>query len=401
MSPVTIRAVRPILTMPDGVNRLVVVKIETTEPGLYGVGCATFTQRPLAVRTIVADYLAPFLLGKDVQRIEDLWQTMTVTGYWRNGPEFNNAVSGVDMALWDIKGKLANLPLYELFGGKCREATAIYRHADGREPAEVADNVRAWMAQGVRHVRAQMGGYGGLGPLPGAPDGAQPGAYFDPARYAREVPRMFAHLRGEIGPEVELIHDVHERLAPADAIALARRLEEFGLFYLEDPLPPEQSGWLERLRAQSSTPIAMGELFNNPHEWVPLISNRLIDFIRVHLSQIGGLTPARKLAALAETFGVRTAWHGPRDTSPVGHAAGLHLELASHNFGIHEWSGFPEQVYEVFDGCPRENQGYLYPNDRPGIGVDIDEELAAKYPIDDTFHSWTIARTPDGSPSRP
>lgn len=401
MSPVTIRAVRPILTMPDGVNRLVVVKIETTEPGLYGVGCATFTQRPFAVRTIVADYLEPFLLGKDVQRIEDLWQTMTVTGYWRNGPEFNNAISGVDMALWDIKGKLANLPLYQLLGGKVREAAAIYRHADGRDPAEVADNVRAWMAEGVRHVRCQMGGYGGLGPLPAAPEGAQPGAYFDPARYARSVPEMFAHLRSELGYEVEFIHDVHERLAPGDVVNLARRLQEFGLFYLEDPLPPEQSGWLERLRAQSSTPIAMGELFNNPHEWVPLVSARLIDFIRVHLSQIGGLTPARKLAVLAETFGVRTAWHGPRDTSPVGHAAGLHLELASHNFGIHEWSGFTEPVYEVFDGCPRENQGYLYPSDRPGIGVDIDEELAAKYPCDDTFHSWTIARTPDGSPARP
>jgi mannonate dehydratase len=402
MAPITIRAVRPILTMPDGVNRLCVVKVETSEPGLHGIGCATFTQRPLAVRTVVSEYLAPFLLGKDVQRIEELWQTMSVSGYWRNGPEFNNALSGVDMALWDIKGKLAGLPLYQLLGGKCREAAAIYRHADGRDPAQVADRVRAWTEEGVRHVRCQLGGYGGRGPLPGAPDGALPGAYFDPAGYARAVPELFAHLRGELGYEVELIHDVHERLAPAAVVVLARRLEEYGLFYLEDPLPPEQSGWLERLRGQSATPIAMGELFNHPHEWVPLISARLIDFIRCHLSQLGGITPARKLAALAEAFGVRTAWHGPRDTSPVGHAAGLHLELASPNFGIHEWSGFPEQVYEVFDGCPRERQGYLYPDDeRPGLGVEIDERLAAKYPCDDTLPAWTLARTPDGSAARP
>jgi mannonate dehydratase len=401
MTPITIRAVRPILTMPDGVNRLVVVKVETTEPDLYGIGCATFTQRPHAVRTIVTDYLEPFLLGKDPARIEELWQSMTVSGYWRNGPEFNNAISGVDMALWDIKGKVAGLPLYQLLGGKCREAAAIYRHADGSDPAEVADNVRSWMEQGVRHVRCQLGGYGGRGTLPQAPVGALPGAYFDPGQYARSVPDLFAHLRAEIGPEVEFIHDVHERLAPGDAILLARRLEEFGLFYLEDPVAPEQSGWLERLRAQSATPIAMGELFNNPHEWVPLISARLIDFVRVHLSQIGGITPARKLAVLAETFGVRTAWHGPRDTSPVGHAAGLHLEVASHNFGIHEWSGFPDQVYEVFDGCPREQQGYLYPGDRPGIGVEVDEQAAAKYPCDDTFPSWTLARTPDGTAVRP
>jgi mannonate dehydratase len=401
MSQITIRAVRPILTMPDGVNRLVVVKVETSEPGLHGTGCATFTQRPTAVRTIVEDHLAPFLLGKDAQRIEDLWQTMTVSGYWRNGPEFNNAISGVDMALWDIKGKIAGLPLYQLLGGKSREAAAVYRHADGRDPAEVADRVREFTEQGVRHVRCQLGGYGGRGVLPAAPKGALPGAYFDPAAYARAVPELFAHLRGELGSEVELLHDVHERLAPADAVLLAKRLEEFGLFYLEDVLPPEQSAWLERLRAQSATPIALGELFNHPHEWTPLITGRLIDFIRCHLSQLGGLTPARKLAALAEAFGVRTAWHGPRDTSPVGHAAGLHLELASANFGIHEWSGFPEEVYEVFDGCPREESGYLYPNERPGLGVEIDEKLAAKYPCDDRLPQWTLARTPDGSAARP
>lgn len=401
-SALTIRAVRPILTMPDGVNRLVVVKVETSEPGLYGVGCATFTQRPHAVRTIVTDYLDPFLRGKQAHRIEDLWQTMTVSGYWRNGPEFNNAISGVDMALWDIKGKVAGLPLYQLFGGKVREAAAVYRHADGRDPAEVADNVRAWLAQGVRHVRCQLGGYGGgQAPLPAAPDGALPGAYFDPAAYARAVPAMFTALREELGFDVELLHDVHERLAPADAVRLARRVEEHELFFLEDPFPPEHHDWLARLRAQCTTPIAMGELFNNPHEWMPPITSRLIDFIRCHISQIGGITPARKLAATAEAFGVRTAWHGPRDTSPVGHAAGLHLAVASPNFGIQEWAGFPEPVYEVFDGCPRARDGYLYPDQRPGLGIDIDERLAARFPCSDDLPGWTLARLPDGSPARP
>jgi mannonate dehydratase len=402
MAEITIRAVRPILTMPDGGNRLVVVKVETSEPGLHGIGCATFTQRPRAVRTIVADYLEPFLLGKEVHRIEELWQTMTVSGYWRNGPEFNNAVSGVDMALWDIKGKIAGLPLYQLLGGKVRAGAAVYRHADGRDAAEVADNVRAWLAEGVRHVRCQLGGYGGgREALPAAPAGALPGAYFDPGAYARAVPALFTALREDLGFDVELLHDVHERLAPGDAVRLARRLEEHELFFLEDPLPPEQGDWLVRLREQCSTPIAMGELFNNPQEWMPLIAGRLIDFIRCHISQIGGITPARKLAATAEAFGVRTAWHGPRDTSPVGHAAGLHLAVASPNFGIQEWAGFPDAVYEVFDGCPRAAGGYLYPNERPGLGIEIDESVAAKFPCSDTLPDWTLARLPDGSPSRP
>jgi len=178
---------------------------------------------------------------------------------------------------------------------------------------------------------------------------------------------------------------------------LAKRLESYQLFFLEDPLPPEQSGWLERLRQQCAVPIAMGELFNNPQEWVALITARLIDFIRVHVSQIGGITPARKLALLCETFGVRTAWHGPGDTSPVGHAANLHLNLSSHNFGIQEWPGFSEAVYDVFPGCPQVRNGYLYPNEQPGLGITIDEKLAARYPCTDGPPTWTLARTPYGT----
>lgn len=401
MAVLSIRDVRVILTMPDGMNRLVIVKVETSEPGLYGLGCATFTQRHLVVRTAIEEYLRPFLLGKDPERIEDLWQTMWVNSYWRNGPVLNNAISGVDIALWDIKGKLADKPLYQLFGGKCREGAAVYRHADGRDEAEVTDNVRAFMEQGYQYIRCQLGGYGGRAHPRPAPEQSQPGMYYDPVIYARSVPRLFDYIRSHIGDEIELLHDVHERLVPIEAIRLAKRLDPYRLFFLEDPLPPEQNDWFMLLRQQCATPIAMGELFNNPHEWIPLITNRLIDFIRVHISQIGGLTPARKLAILCETFGVRTAWHGPGDTSPVGHAANLHLDLASHNFGIQEWGDFCEEAQAVFPGCPQVRNGYLYANDRPGLGIDLDEREAAKYPCSDGPPVWTLARTTDGTAARP
>jgi mannonate dehydratase len=400
MSSLTIRTVRTILTAPRG-QRLVVVKVDTSEPGLYGLGCATFTQRHLAVRSAVDDYLAPLLAGRDPQRIEDIWQTMYVNSYWRNGPVLNNAISGVDMALWDIKGKLAGLPLYQLLGGKCREGAAVYCHADGRDPTEVVENVRALMDEGYHYIRCQMGGYGGLRPTRGSPEGALPGAYFDPESYARGIPRLFDHVRGHVGEEVELLHDVHERLVPIEAVRLAKALEPYRLFFLEDPLPPEQLAWFHSIRQQCAVPIAMGELFVNPSEWMPLVINRLIDFIRVHISAIGGVTPARKLAALCEAFGVRTTWHGPADVSPVGHAANLHLDLCCPNFGVQEWMPFTEAEQEIFPGCPQVSAGYMYPNDRPGLGIDLDEREAARYPCPNEPIRWTQTRTPDGTAVRP
>lgn len=400
MSSIMIRDVKTILTAPDGIN-LVVVKIETSEPGLYGLGCATFTQRYLAVQTAVDEYLKPFLIGKDPQRIEDIWQTAMVSSYWRNGPVLNNALSGVDMALWDIKGKMANMPVYQLLGGKCREAAAVYRHADGRDEQEVENNVRAYMEQGYRYIRCQMGGYGGRNHKFSSPDNALPGAYYDPDAYARSVPRMFDHLRKQLGFDIELLHDVHERVAPIEAVRLAKQLEPYRLFFLEDPLAPEQLDWFRMIRTQSATPIAMGELFTHPREWTPLIAEGLIDFIRVHISAVGGITPARKMAAFGEAFSVRTAWHGPGDVSPVGHAANVHLDLSSINFGVQEWAGFSERMQEVFPGCPELRGGYVYLNDRPGIGVDIDEKLAARYPCDNKLPGWTLARLPDGTSARP
>jgi len=397
---VTIRDVEIILTSPGRVG-LGIVKVTTSEPGLYGLGCATFTQRLFAVQAMLERHLKPFLVGRDVDRVEEIWQMSMVNGYWRNGPVINNAISGVDQALWDIKGKRAGMPVYQLLGGKTREAAAVYVHANGRNPEEVADSASALVKRGFRHVRVQMRGYGGGDADSHKPLGAQDGIYFDPRSYGREMLEMISHVRETLDDQVELLHDVHERLHPIDAVQFAKDLEPLRLYFLEDPLAPEDIAWFQRLREQTSTPLAMGELFNNPHEWQPLIAGRLIDFIRIHISQVGGITPAHKIAVLADTFGVRTAWHGPPDTSPVGHAANLHLELWAPNFGIHEWYQPSELEYEMFPGLPVVENGYLYPSDRPGLGIDIDEGLAAEHPCGDEVVQWTQTRLPDGSPARP
>ncbi len=399
-TPITIEDLRTIVTQPAG-SRLVVVKLITSEPGLYGLGCATFTQRFHAVRAALEHHLKPLLIGRDVSRIEETWQMSMVHGYWRNGPVLNNAISGVDMALWDIKGKRAGMPVYELLGGKCREAAAVYGHADGAEPQEVADNVRRFLEDGYRYVRVQMGGYGGRHAADVRPEGALDGAYFNPRTYARATLHMLEHVRSELGDEVELLHDVHERLWPVDAVQFAKDVERFRLFFLEDALAPEDVEWFCQMRSQCATPLAMGELFNNPHEWRTLVAERLIDFVRVHISQIGGITPARNLASFAGIFGVRTAWHGPGDVSPVGHAANLHLDLWAPNFGVQEWCRFPEIVYDMFPGTPQVRDGYMLPNEAPGLGIDIDEALAARYPPQEKVEWWTQARLPDGSPARP
>lgn len=398
--PVIIKDVQTILTQPAG-SRLVIVKVITSEPGLYGLGCATFTQRFHAVHTAIEKHLKPFVLGRKVSRIEEIFRMAAVHSYWRNGPVLNNAISGIDMALWDIKGKQAGMPVYQLLGGKCREAAAVYVHADGKNPQEVEENVRQFMEQGYRYIRVQMGGYGGQADKLVKPDGAPDGAYFDPRAYCRNMLDMIEHIRAAVGKEVELLHDVHERLQPIHAVQFAKDVEQFKLFFLEDALAPEDIKWFETIRQQCSTPLAMGELFNNPREWQPLISGRLIDFVRMHISQMGGLTPARDVALFANMYGIRTAWHGPGDTSPVGHAANLHLDVWAPNFGVQEWWRFPELVYEMFPGLPEVRNGYMYPNDNPGLGIDIDEKLAAKYPCQDTVEAWTQTRLPDGSPTRP
>lgn len=404
MSKITIKDVKVILTQP-AFSQLVIVKVITSEPGLYGLGCATYKQRFRAVHAAIEHHLKPFAIGREVSRIEEFWQMAMVNGYWRNGPVMNNAISGIDQALWDIKGKLAGMPVYELLGGKVREAAQVYVHASGETPEEVVESLHARQAEGFRYLRVQMGvhtgGYGGLAPSQGAPAGSPAGAYYDPRQYMRDTLGLLEHVRAEFGEEIELLHDVHERLTPNDAVQFAKDVEQFKLFFLEDVLPPEHAPWFERIRQQTSTPLAMGELFNHPLEWQPLIANRQIDFLRMHMSQMGGITPAKRVAGFADLYGVRTAWHGPSDTSPVGHAANLHLDLWAPNFGIQEWYRPKELDYEIFPGLPEVRDGYLYPNDRPGLGIDIDEKLAARYPCKDEVIDWTQARLPDGTPARP
>ena len=404
-STVKIRKVRAITTAPDGI-RLVVVKVETDQPGLYGLGCATFNQRPLPVVESVNTYLDPFVRGRNVDDIEDMWQTAYTSSYWRNGPVLNNALSGLDMALWDIKGKRAGMPVYQLLGGKCRFAVDLYAHASGRDAKELEDSVRSHVEKGYRHIRIQLGGYGSPH-LSNKPDFAEAGfggpddQHMDSGPYLRAMPKVFDHIRSKLGDEIELLHDVHERIQPIEAIQLVKELEKYRPFFIEDPFAPEQNGYFKILRQQSSCPIAMGELFNNPHEWVELITNRYIDFIRVHLSQIGGLTPARKLATLCEHFAVRTAWHGPGDVSPVGHACNAHLDMTVHNFGIQEGPRFSDRLQEVFPGCPEIKNGYMLVSDRPGFGIDIDEKAAAKYPMPEHPGYWTPVRRRDGTAVRP
>ena len=401
MATLKITAVRTFITQPCG-QRLIVVKVLTNQPGLYGLGCATFTQRHMAVKAALEHHIGPLAVGRDPRNIEDFWQAAMVNGYWRSGPVLNSAVSGLDMALWDIKGKLAGMPCYDLWGGKCRPAAAVYVHAGGSTPEEAAESVRRFMAEGYQHIRCQLGGYPGTeGAKAARPDGAAPGAYFDPKEKLRRIPALFEHLRGELGDGVELLHDVHERLAPIDAVGLAKALEPYRLFFLEDALAPEDVEWFANIRAACATPLAMGELFTNPREFVPLVAGRLIDFIRCHVSAIGGVTPALKLAHLCDAFGVRTAWHGPGDVSPVGMAANVHIDVACRNFGIQEWAIRPPVEYEMFPGTPEVRGGYAYPNERPGLGIEFDEKLAARFPPDDKPVDWTVSRLPDGTLWRP
>ena len=399
---------------------MVVVKVETDEPELHGVGCASFFTRATAVAAAVDDYLKPFLVGKDPADVEDIWQSCYLSAYWRNGPVLNNALSGVDQALWDIKGKVAGMPVYELFGGKSREAAAVYVGGDvGRDLAEREDHVRALLERGFRHFK--MGGPGSQIPPDSNHDLLPPeeirhepvvitdkvtegnGSISEPVPTARSILCAFEHFRTTFGPNPEILYDVHERLPPIQALALAKDVEPFKPFFLEDVFAPEDNEYFRLVRQQSSTPMAMGELYSNPQEIVPMIKDRLIDFIRVHISTIGGLTPARKLAALCEPFNVRTAWHGSSDVSPIGHAANLMLDMHVWNFGIQEASAYLNinpRLREIFPGVPEVRGGYMWPNGNPGLGVDIDEKVAACFPLVDAAspsNRWGNTRRADGT----
>lgn len=410
MPPPKITGVKVILTEPAG-SKLVVVKVTTSEPGLYGVGCATHQERPYAVAAAIDQHIGPYVTGRNCDEIEDIWQSVYVASYFRQGVTLNNALSGIDGALWDILGKRLGVPVYQLLGGKARAAVPLYAHASGRDPQEVEDRVREWMAKGYRHVRVQVAapgysGYGAAGETSEAvrklrPEGVRPSPVFEPTPYVNSVLKLFEHLRAKLGFDVELLHDVHERVPPAQALQLGRLLEPYRLFFLEDPFAPEDVGWFQVMRQQTSTPLAMGELFVNRQEWLPLVANRWIDFIRCHISAVGGLNMARKIAACCEFFHVRTAWHGPGNVSPVGHAVNMHLDLASPNFGIQEQTLFNDAAREVFPGCPEIRGGYMYSNEKPGLGIDIDEKAAARFPYKPGTYNRGDQRRLDGSVQRP
>jgi mannonate dehydratase len=381
----TIKAAYPIVVSPGGRYQWVFVKVLTSEGGLYGLGSAGNHHQSLTVATAIEKHMAPFWVGRDVDRIDDIWYATTYRSYRRSDTILNNALSGLDMALWDIKGKRAGMPVCDLLGGRVRDGVPCYAHADGRSREEVTDHVREFTEQGFRHVRAQMGGYGGGGIVPpGAgsrPQSGFAGPAFDEESYLEAIPDLMEHIRGKLGKDVKLIHDVHEHLTPAGAVEFARRMQPYRMFFVEDILPPELIQWYRNIKEVTSTPMAMGEIFTNPQEWVPMISERLIDFVRCRVSTVGGITPARKIATLCETFGVRTAWQEGGDNDPVNFAAACHLDVSSSAFGIQEENHWPDMVHEMMHGIPPLQKGYAYVGDTPGLGIDIDESLAKKYPL--------------------
>ena len=376
-----ITGLRVIRTRADG--SWIIVKLLTDQPGLYGIGSASDYYQPGAVIAVLEQSLAPLLVGRDAGHIEDTWQSSYASGYWRNGSILNTALGGVDMALWDIKGKEAGMSVHALLGGPCRSAVPCYAHAVGASLAELEDDVRRYSEEGYTVIRCQLGAYGGGGFVDtaharGPRNAWTPNGAFDESLYLNTIPAMFAYLRDKLGFSLQLTHDVHEHLRPSAAVTLAKLLEPHRLYFLEDVLPPEQIAYFRQIRQQTNTPQAMGELFVNPHEWLPLITERLIDFIRVRVSKVGGITQARKIAHLCEWYGVSTAWQEGGDNDPVNQTAAMHLDLASWNFAIQEENHFRPEELEIFPGHAHLEGGYLYATDAPGLGLDIDEAKARR-----------------------
>ncbi|MFJ5262429.1 enolase C-terminal domain-like protein [Streptomyces sp. NPDC088387] len=404
---IRITAVRTFLTSPHGCPHLI-VRVETNEPGLYGLGCASDPQRTLAVRTVLDEYVAPLLRGRDPDDIEDIHRLLLNSAYWRGGSVTGNALGGVDVALWDLKAKRLGAPLHSLFGGRVRHRADAYTHVDGADPAEIADKVTAARERGFRHVRVQMSvpgsdTYGAARGAGGEQAARERRVPWDSAAYLRTVPAALARIRALAGDEVELLHDVHERLDPRQAREFLRRVEEAGLYFVEDLLAPEDARHFARLHAASPVPLAVGELFHDPAQFTALLDGPDIDFARVRVPTLGGLTPARKVAAFCELRGVRLAPHGPADVSPVAQAATLALDISSHAFGVQEAATFRPAVHEVFPGTVVAVDGGLAPHERPGHGVDFDEVAARRFPVPEPLEHdrWALLRAPDGSVQRP
>lgn len=400
-----ITAVRCIRTRHDG--SWVIVKVMTDQDGLYGIGSASDIYQPGAVVSIIEELLAPVLIGRDAGQIEDLWQTMYTSGYWRNGSTLHTAMGGIDMALWDIKGKEAGMPVYQLLGGAVRSAVPCYAHANGATYEQLEEEVHAFQEQGFGVIRCQLGGYGGGGFV--TPQGVSkfpPASVFEEASYITAIPDMFEKLRVRFGMSLGFTHDVHEHLTPSGAVSLSRALDPYRLFFVEDLLQSEHTGWYRRVKETSTTPQAVGELFVHPQEWLTLVQERLIDFVRMRVSKAGGITPCRKIAAVCEAFGVRTAWQEGGENDPVNQIAAAHLDMAIMSFGVQEINHFRSEEKEAFPGHAVLEHGHLKLNDKPGLGIDIDEHKAAALVKDQGslaayHHPYKLDRKPDGTLIRP
>lgn len=390
-----IKEIECIVTNPSRHNYVVVV-IKTYD-GKVGYGCGTFQFRPMSVKNVVDDYLTPLLINQDSKNISDLWNMMYYSSYWRNGPILNNAISAIDMALWDIKAQYANMPLYELLGGKVRNEIELYAHAEGETIEEVIENVGVLIQEGYRYIRCQLGLYGGSEKQVKEEDCILQGEYYNSVHYVNQTVELFKKLREVYGYEIQLLHDIHERLNPQESLRMIRQLEKYDLYFIEDPVSTENLDWLKRIRQISSTPIAIGELFNNPNEFVPIISNKEIDYLRIHVSQVGGVTPILKIVSLCALNGVDIVWHTPSDISPIGAAVNAHLNFAFSNVVLMEYQQTNEEIEAVFPGTLIPKNGRMKLNDKPGIGVGIDVALATKHPNRYRKHPWVTSRRTDGT----
>ena len=368
-------------------RNFVTLKIETDE-GLTGLGDATLNGRELAVASYLQDHVIPCLIGRDAHRIEDIWQYLYRGAYWRRGPVTMTAIAAVDMALWDLKAKAAGLPLYQLLGGRSREGVLVYTHANGSDIAHTVDEVLKAKDAGYRAIRAQCGVPGldkvygvGQGGHYEPADASLPSEHdWDTAKYLRHTPQAFEAFRQALGPDIHLLHDVHHRLTPNEAAQLGRSLEPCQLFWMEDPTPAENQAAFRLIREKTTTPIAVGEVFNSIWDCKQLIEEQLIDYIRTTVLHAGGITHLRRIADLASLYQVRTGCHGATDLSPVSMGAALHFDTWVPNFGVQEYMPHSELMLSVFPHDGRFDTGMLYCGESPGHGVDIDEKLAAKYP---------------------
>lgn len=388
-------------------RNFVTLKVET-EDAVYGLGDATLNGRELAVASYLSDHVVPLLIGRDARRIEDTWQYLYKGAYWRRGPVTMSAIAAVDTALWDIKAKSLNTPLYQLLGGASREAVLVYGHASGAGIVETVEAVAQYQKAGYKAVRAQSGipglqstyGIGrGFFSYEPAEKNAPPETLWSSDTYMNFIPTLFAALRKELGPELHLLHDTHHRLTPMEAARVGKSLEPYHLFWMEDPTPAELQESFRMIRRHTTTPLAVGEVFNSIFDCQTLIQEQLIDYIRTTVVHAGGITHLRRIANLAEMYQVRTGCHGATDLSPVCLGAALHFDLSVHNFGIQEYMRHTNETDAVFPHSYKFDDGYMHPGETPGIGVDINEQLAANYPyeraylpvtrkLDGTMHNW-------------